>query len=91
MPQTILDETKSTSAHSSVNLRKGREISLTLRYAILKRDGFRCVKCGGSPATQPGVQLHIDHVQPWTKGGVTSQENLQTLCEECNLGKSNRQ
>jgi hypothetical protein len=67
-----------------------REISLSLRYEVLKRDSFRCVKCGRSPATEAGVQLHIDHVVPWANGGETIFANLQCLCSECNLGKSNR-
>lgn len=67
-----------------------REISLSLRYEVLKRDEFRCVKCGRSPATHSGVQLHVDHIKSWANGGETVLENLQCLCSECNLGKSNR-
>ena len=67
-----------------------REISFSLRYEVLKRDGFRCVRCGRSPATNIGVQLHVDHIKPWGNRGETVLENLQTLCSECNLGKSNR-
>ena len=67
-----------------------REISLSLRYAVLKRDGFRCVKCGRSPAMEPGVVLHVDRVVSWSNGGETLIENLQSLCSECNLSKSNR-
>ena len=63
--------------------------SLKLRFLVMKRDGFRCVQCGKSPAVDPGVELHIDHVQPWSKGGETVTENLQTLCKDCNLGKGN--
>jgi 5-methylcytosine-specific restriction endonuclease McrA len=33
--------------------------------------------------------LHVDHIKPWSLGGLTVDENLQTLCEPCNLGKSN--
>ncbi|MBA3804703.1 MAG: HNH endonuclease, partial [Acidobacteria bacterium] len=36
-----------------------------------------------------GVALHVDHIRPWSKDGETLLENLQTLCSECNLGKSN--
>ena len=64
-----------------------RSVNLSLRYEVLRRDSFRCRKCGKSPATTPGVQLHIDHIVPWSRGGETKQENLQTLCSECNLGK----
>jgi 5-methylcytosine-specific restriction endonuclease McrA len=77
-----------TTGHSSRTTR--REITLSLRYEVLKRDGFRCVKCGRSPATETGVQLHIDHLVPWANGGETVLGNLQCLCSDCNLGKSNR-
>jgi len=67
-----------------------RTISLGLRYAVLSRDKFKCVKCGKSPATNQNCTLHIDHIVPWSKGGKTIIGNLQTTCEECNLGKGNR-
>jgi 5-methylcytosine-specific restriction endonuclease McrA len=57
-----------------------------LRFAILQGDGFRCQYCG-RPGTAPGVVLHVDHVAPVVAGGTTSEDNLLTACEECNLGK----
>lgn len=67
-----------------------RNVSLSLRLAVLSRDNFRCVFCGRSPATDTGTKLHIDHIKPFSEGGKSTLENIQTLCEECNLGKSNR-
>ena len=37
-----------------------------------------------------GVKLHVDHIIPITRGGKTVMSNLQTLCERCNVGKSNK-
>ncbi|MBM4017699.1 MAG: HNH endonuclease [Planctomycetes bacterium] len=54
----------------------------------MRRDGFRCRICGRSPASHPGVQLDIDHIVPWSKGGETAIGNLQTLCSDCNQGKA---
>ena len=65
-----------------------RKISDKLRYQVLKRDGFKCCACGASPAKDSSVELHIDHIIPWSKGGETTIDNLQTLCSRCNLGKS---
>lgn len=65
-----------------------RSASLRLRYIVMKRDRFRCAVCGRSPATNPGIELHIDHVAAWSRGGSTELGNLQTLCQDCNLGKS---
>ncbi len=67
----------------------GRDPSLRLRWRVLLRDRFTCCACGASPALAPGVELHVDHVVAWSKGGETVLENLQTLCALCNLGKSN--
>jgi 5-methylcytosine-specific restriction endonuclease McrA len=36
------------------------------------------------------VVLHVDHVIPFVAGGATSEDNLVTACEECNLGKGTR-
>ena len=66
-----------------------RDIGLRLRFKVMKRDSFKCCMCGRSPATTPGLELHIDHIIPWSKGGETTFDNLQTLCSDCNLGKSN--
>lgn len=65
-----------------------RQLSSSLRYDILKRDHFRCVLCGAS--SRDGVKLHIDHILPVSKGGRSVPENLRTLCEHCNLGKSDK-
>ncbi|WP_442977751.1 HNH endonuclease [Salinibacterium sp. CAN_S4] len=44
--------------------------------------------CGASASN--GATLHVDHIIPVSRDGRTVPENLQTLCEPCNLGKSNR-
>jgi hypothetical protein len=69
----------------------GRDPSLRLRWHVLQRDRFSCCACGASPAVTLGVELHVDHITPWSKGGETALRNLQTLCSVCNLGKSNLQ
>ena len=66
-----------------------RDVNLRLRFIVLRRDHFRCCSCGASPAKDPAIELHVDHIFPWSKGGETVLENLQTLCSKCNGGKSN--
>jgi hypothetical protein len=82
-----------TQQKIGVNYKKenSRNISLSVRLKVLNRDNFCCVFCGKSPATNFGTKLHIDHIKPFSKGGTSVFENLQTLCEECNLGKSNNE
>ena len=64
-----------------------RSINLALRYRVLARDKFRCVICGASPAKDGSVELHVDHIFPWSRGGQNVEENLRSLCFKCNLGK----
>ena len=61
----------------------------TVRYDVLKRDR-KCVLCGAAPEVDSAVRLHVDHIIPRSKGGSNDIGNLQVLCAECNLGKSNR-
>ncbi len=64
------------------------KVTPKLRYQIMKRDHFRCVICGAS--AEEGARLHVDHIQPVSKGGKTVESNLRTLCDRCNLGKSDQ-
>lgn len=82
---------KATQSKSKISVQKTRTIPLNTRVKVLARDNFKCAFCGRSPATHPGVALHIDHIKPFSKGGDNSIENLQTLCSECNYGKSNNE
>jgi predicted restriction endonuclease len=68
--------------------RTSRSINWRLRFIVLRRDNFKCVACGRSPATDPSIILQPDHMKPWAKGGETTLDNLQTLCSVCNIGKS---
>lgn len=69
--------------------RTSRNINWRLRALVLMRDAARCRLCGAVPGD--GVRLHVDHVKPWSKGGETVLENLQILCNVCNIGKSDIQ
>lgn len=64
------------------------KMSKSLRYDILKRDGFKCQICGR--AAKDGVKLHVDHILAVAKGGKTEKSNLRTLCDICNQGKSDK-
>jgi hypothetical protein len=58
------------------------------RFRVLDRDDFRCLACGRRGAD--GAILHLDHIVPRSKGGTDEDDNLQTLCSHCNIGKSNK-
>jgi 5-methylcytosine-specific restriction endonuclease McrA len=64
-------------------------ITKQIREEVLKRDNFTCKLCGKSGKDYP-PDLHIDHIKPVSRGGTSDKSNLQTLCQKCNIRKSNR-
>lgn len=62
-----------------------------MRYDVLKRDSYTCMKCGASRETNKNLRLEVDHIRPLAKEGPTTMENLQTLCHDCNQGKRDKE
>jgi uncharacterized protein YozE (UPF0346 family) len=83
-PQAILafDEA-CTEFKAKGRVRTG--ISVTQRFAIFKRDSYRCCICGAS--AEGGSRLEVDHKFPVARGGTNAEHNLWTLCSKCNRGK----
>lgn len=61
-----------------------------LREKIKIRDNYTCQICGISIKDEPNLLLEIDHIIPLSKNGMTTEDNLQTLCWKCNRAKSNK-
>lgn len=61
-----------------------------LRGMIKQRDSFTCQQCGISVSAEPHLLLEVDHMMPVSKGGLSTPENLQTLCWRCNRSKGAR-
>lgn len=60
------------------------KITQTLRRQVFERDAYRCRSCN----THLG--LSVDHIIPESKGGPTTLDNLQCLCQPCNSRKGAR-
>ena len=58
-----------------------------LRYEALRVLGRKCQCCGAT-----GKEMHVDHIKPRSLFPALELElsNLQILCADCNLGKSNK-
>ena len=54
-----------------------------VRYAVLKKSKGKCELCGAED------KLQVDHIKPRSTHPelALSLNNLQVLCEDCNLGK----
>lgn len=60
-----------------------------LRGEIKTRDQHTCQnpECGVSVAVEPHLLLEVDHIVPVSRGGLSTPDNLQTLCWRCNRTK----
>ncbi|MDQ2727533.1 MAG: HNH endonuclease [Actinomycetota bacterium] len=56
-------------------------ITPALRAALLQRDEHVCLRCGATD------HLTGDHIIPVSRGGQTTLDNLQLLCQSCNSKK----
>ncbi len=61
-----------------------------LREFIKRRDNYACKFCGVSLTDEPNLLLEVDHIVPVSKGGLSTEENLQALCWRCNRSKSDK-
>jgi len=65
-------------------------MTANLREKIKTRDNYTCRKCTISTSDERNLLLEIDHIIPLSKGGITSENNLQTLCWRCNRTKGSK-
>ena len=81
---------QSTSQSNTKQItQRTRNVSLSTRTDVFERDNYTCQICRRN-SKEDGVKLEIDHIIPVSKGGSDDISNLQTLCFDCNRGKSNK-
>lgn len=70
--------------------KKRKYIPQDIKLKLAARDGAKCRYCHATD------NLHIDHINPVSKyqnrgfNDVNEIDNLQLLCQSCNLKKSNK-
>jgi 5-methylcytosine-specific restriction enzyme A len=87
----IASKSEVRSSQSKINKKKqarSRHIPSSIRVSVLNRDKYKCVFCGRN---SKHIELEVDHIIPFSKGGSNDISNLQTLCFDCNRGKGTRQ
>jgi 5-methylcytosine-specific restriction enzyme A len=87
----IASKSEVRSSRSKIKKRKqtrSRHIQASTRVSVLNRDKYKCVFCGRNSKQ---IDLEVDHIIPFSKGGSNDITNLQTLCFDCNRGKGSRQ
>lgn len=63
---------------------------LELRYRVLQKAGGSCKLCGCRPTSDNPIQ--VDHIKPRSLHPELAlvESNMQVLCRNCNVGKSNK-
>lgn len=64
-----------------------RHVAPFTRRNLYRRDGHTCQYCGRQESSE---RLSIDHINPKSRGGLTSWENCVLACVRCNAGKADR-
>jgi 5-methylcytosine-specific restriction endonuclease McrA len=52
------------------------------KMLVWQRDKGRCAACGSNQ------DLEFNYIIPYSKGGLSTDENIQLLCQNCNLLQS---
>jgi 5-methylcytosine-specific restriction enzyme A len=88
--EQVATKSEIRSYQSKIKLKKqtrSRYIPASIRVSVLNRDKYKCVFCGRNSQQ---IELEVDHIIPFSKGGSNDISNLQTLCFDCNRGKGVR-
>ena len=67
-----------------------KKVTEYTRYSLLERAWFKCQACWEKPNKDNDIVLHIDHIIPVNLGWLDVIENMQVLCNKCNLSKWDR-
>lgn len=70
-----------------------RFVPKKIKRIVIERDKWTCQNCGQKVHDDlhwlPD-KCHVDHIIPVSKGGSNDLDNLQVLCQACNLTKSKK-
>lgn len=64
-----------------------RSIPSSMRSKVYEAAQGKCQLCGRAIDFD---EMHVDHILPFARGGMTVIENLQATCAPCNLSKGKR-
>ncbi|MFB6271973.1 MAG: HNH endonuclease [Salinibacter sp.] len=82
--QRELEAEASASVSAPASPRRRGHIPSHVRRAVWQRDGGRCVRCGSTE------NIEFDHIVPVSKGGSSTTQNVELLCQRCNRSKSDK-
>lgn len=87
IPFILSDRTWRDEKHLSL-----RAFTESQKLRAYERQGHKCPLCvaNGINTEYAFEDMEGDHIIPWSKGGHTTDNNLQMLCKKCNAAKSDK-
>ena len=87
IPFILSDRTWRDEKHLSL-----RAFTESQKLRAYERQGHKCPLCvaNGINTEYAYEDMEGDHIIPWSKGGHTTDGNLQMLCKKCNAAKSDK-
>lgn len=87
IPFILSDRTWRDEKHLSL-----RAFTESQKLRVYERQGHKCPLCvaNGINTEYAFEDMEGDHIIPWSKGGHTTDNNLQMLCKKCNAAKSDK-
>ena len=87
IPFILSDRTWRDEKHLSL-----RAFTESQKLRAYERQGHKCPLCvaNGINTEYAFEDMEGDHIVPWSKGGHTTDNNLQMLCKKCNAAKSDK-
>ena len=87
IPFILSDRTWRDEKHLSL-----RAFTESQKLRAYEKQGHKCPLCvaNGIYTEYAFEDMEGDHIIPWSKGGHTTDNNLQMLCKKCNATKSDK-
>lgn len=87
IPFILSDSTWRDEKHLSL-----RAFTESQKLRAYERQGHKCpLRVANGINTEYAFEdMEGDHIIPWSKGGHTTDDNLQMLCKKCNAAKSDK-
>lgn len=84
------DVTKQSGIYPYILTREEKHLNIRqfddrTKQRVYQKQKGKCRICGESFDIK---DMHADHIDPWSKGGKTNEQNCQMLCGKCNQTKS---
>ena len=91
-PSGIIEYLLSARTRNDEKYLSLRQFTVNQKSRAYEKQNHRCAMCmaNGIDIEYAIEDMQADHIIPWSKGGKTTDDNLQLLCRKCNNDKRDK-